>query len=108
MGGAVEIGAPAPDAAGEPFAFDNEGPRHAQLLRPHALASRLVTCGEYRAFIADGGYRRPELWLSDGWDAAQAGGWTAPLYWEQRDGERLVADPAPACSRCAPPSRSAT
>jgi len=86
-GGTVEIGAPAPDATGEPFAFDNEYPRHAQLLRPYALASRLVTCGEYRAFIADGGYRRPELWLSDGWDAAQAGGWTAPLYWEQRDGE---------------------
>ncbi len=86
-GGTVEIGAPAPDASGEPFAFDNERPRHAQLLRPHALASRLVTCGEYRAFIADGGYRRPELWLSDGWDAAQAGGWAAPLYWEQRDGE---------------------
>jgi ergothioneine biosynthesis protein EgtB len=83
----VEIGAPSPGAGGEPFAFDNECPRHAQLLRPHALAARLVTCGEYRAFMADGGYRRPELWLSDGWDAAQAGGWSAPLYWEERDGE---------------------
>jgi ergothioneine biosynthesis protein EgtB len=86
-GGTVEIGASRPGAAGEPFAFDNECPRHAELLQPHALASRLVTCGEYRAFIADGGYRRPELWLSDGWDAAQAGGFRAPLYWEDRDGE---------------------
>jgi ergothioneine biosynthesis protein EgtB len=80
-GGTVEIGAPRPGAGGEPFAFDNECPRHAELLQPHALASRLVTCGEYRAFIADGGYRRPELWLSDGWDAVQA------LYWEERAGE---------------------
>jgi ergothioneine biosynthesis protein EgtB len=89
-GGTVDIGAPASDASGEPFAFDNECPRHTQLLRPHALASRLVTCGEYRAFIADGGYQRPELWLSDGWEAVQAGGWTAPLYWEQREGEHWL------------------
>ncbi len=86
-GGTVEIGAPSPGASGEPFAFDNEGPRHAVLLTPHALASRLVTCGEYREFIADGGYRRPELWLSDGWDAVQAGGWSAPLYWEEHAGQ---------------------
>ena len=86
-GGTVEIGAPSPGASGEPFAFDNEGPRHAVLLAPHALASRLVTCGEYREFIADGGYRRPELWLSDGWDAVQTGGWSAPLYWEQQAGQ---------------------
>jgi ergothioneine biosynthesis protein EgtB len=86
-GGMVEIGAPSPGASGEPFAFDNEGPRHAVLLAPHALASRLVTCGEYREFIADGGYRRPELWLSDGWDAVQAGGWSAPLYWEEHAGQ---------------------
>ena len=85
-GGAVEIGAPSSGLSGEPFSFDNECPRHAQLLRRHALASRLVTCGEYSAFIADGGYRRPDLWLSDGWDAVQAGGWCAPLYWEERDG----------------------
>jgi ergothioneine biosynthesis protein EgtB len=85
-GGIVEIGAPSADASSERFAFDNEYPRHAQLLRPHALASRLVTSGEYRAFIADGGYLRPDLWLSDGWDAVQTGGWRAPLYWEERDG----------------------
>jgi ergothioneine biosynthesis protein EgtB len=84
--GRVEVGAPAPGPTGEPFAFDNEGPRHAALLRPHALASRLVTCGEFQAFMADGGYRRPELWLSDGWEACQQGGWSAPFYWEARDG----------------------
>jgi ergothioneine biosynthesis protein EgtB len=79
-GGAVEIGA-APGG----FAFDNERPRHRVLLEPHALASRPATCGEWLAFIADGGYRRPELWLSDGWDAVRQQGWEAPLYWE-RDG----------------------
>ena len=71
-GGVVEIGI-GPRRGGEPFAFDNESPRHHVFLRPFALASRLVTCGEYLAFIDDGGYRRPELWLSDGWaDASQA------------------------------------
>ena len=79
--GVIEIG-----ASGEPFAFDNEGPRHAVLLQAHALASRLVTCSEYQAFIDDGGYRRPALWFSDGWDAVQQGGWDAPAYWELRDG----------------------
>jgi ergothioneine biosynthesis protein EgtB len=64
------------------FAFDNERPRHRVLLAPHALGSRLVTCGEYRDFIDDGGYRRPELWLSDGWATAQAQRWRAPLYWQ--------------------------
>jgi ergothioneine biosynthesis protein EgtB len=55
-------------------------------LEPYALADRLVTQGEYLRFMAEGGYRRPELWLSAGWDAAQAGGWQAPLYWRP-DGE---------------------
>jgi ergothioneine biosynthesis protein EgtB len=54
-------------------------------LEAFALGSRAVTCGDYLAFIEDEGYRRPELWLSDGWAAAQAHGWEAPLYWE-RDG----------------------
>jgi ergothioneine biosynthesis protein EgtB len=72
--------------AGEDFAFDNEGPRHLVLLSPYRLASRLVTCGEYLAFIEDGGYRRPELWLSDGWAAVQSQGWDAPLYWANEDG----------------------
>jgi ergothioneine biosynthesis protein EgtB len=69
--------------AGADFAFDNEGPRHEVLLRPFRLASRLVTNGEYLEFMEDRGYRRPELWLSDGWDTALANQWEAPLYWEQ-------------------------
>ena len=86
-GGVVEIGHPAPGASGEPFAFDNESPRHAALLTPHALASRLVAAGEYLAFVRDGGYRRPELWLSDGWAEATAGHWEAPLYWSLGGGD---------------------
>ena len=65
----------------EGFAFDNEGPSHEVLLQPFELATRLVTCGEFQAFIEDGGYRRPELWLSLGWDRVQAEGWSLPLYW---------------------------
>ncbi|MGN6232651.1 MAG: ergothioneine biosynthesis protein EgtB [Trinickia sp.] len=75
-GGVVGIG-----HDGRGFAFDNEGPRHDYLLRPYSIAHRLVTCGDYAAFIADGGYARPELWLSDGWAAVQREGWTAPIYW---------------------------
>jgi ergothioneine biosynthesis protein EgtB len=74
--GIVQIG-----HAGEGFAFDNEAPRHDVLLAPFRIADRLVTCGEYAQFIADGGYERPALWLSDGWAALQAGGWKAPAYW---------------------------
>lgn len=73
------------DGAG--FAFDNEGPRHRVWIEPFALATRLVTCAEYAAFIEEGGYRRPEFWLSAGWDCASQRGWEAPLYW-QRDGGR--------------------
>jgi ergothioneine biosynthesis protein EgtB len=79
-GGVHEVG-----HAGPGFAFDNEGPRHRCWLEPFALASRAVTCGEWRAFVEDGGYRRAELWLSEGWAQVQALGWEAPLYWE-RDG----------------------
>jgi len=71
---------------GRGFSFDNERPRHRRLLEPFALDSRLVTNGEWMAFMADGGYERPEFWLSDGFDAALAGGWRAPLYWERDDG----------------------
>jgi len=71
------------------FAFDNEGPRHKVWLEPFRLATRLATCGEYLAFIADGGYRRAELWLSDGWATVQQQGWTAPLYWRQDGGWTL-------------------
>jgi ergothioneine biosynthesis protein EgtB len=71
--------------AGEGFSFDNELPRHRVWLEPYKLATRLVTCGEYAEFIADGGYRRPELWLSAGWDAVKSCGWRAPLYWTQEE-----------------------
>ncbi len=71
--------------AGGGFAFDNEGPRHRVWLEAFEIASRPVTNGEYAAFIDDGGYRRPELWLSLGWDTVAAQHWTAPLYWERVD-----------------------
>jgi ergothioneine biosynthesis protein EgtB len=66
---------------GAGFAFDNETPRHRVYLRGYEVADRLVTNREYREFMDDGGYRRPELWLSEGWDACRAQGWCAPLYW---------------------------
>lgn len=75
-GGSVLIGA---DAGG--FSFDNESPRHPVQLRPFEIANRLVTCEEFAAFIADGGYSRAGLWLSDGWALVQAQGWRQPAYW---------------------------
>lgn len=94
-GGLVDVG-----ANGEAFSFDNEHPRHQVLLRPFALGRTLVTNGEFREFIEDGGYQRPELWLSDGWAALAplpapgsrqpgAGPCAGPLYWYCRDGEWL-------------------
>jgi dimethylhistidine N-methyltransferase len=77
-GGRVAIGAET-----DGFTFDNEGPRHETLLRPYRLASRLVTNREWLAFIEDGGYARPDLWLSDGWARVREEGWEAPLYWER-------------------------
>jgi ergothioneine biosynthesis protein EgtB len=68
--------------AGVSFAFDNETPRHQEYVAPFAVADRLVTNRDYLAFIEDGGYERPEHWLSDGWFARNRGGWTCPLYWE--------------------------
>ncbi len=68
---------------GTGFAYDNEGPSHQRFLQTYRLADRLVTNGEYRRFMDDGGYRRPELWLSDGWDAVNRNGWDAPLYWSR-------------------------
>jgi ergothioneine biosynthesis protein EgtB len=79
-GGVVAIG-----HDGSDFAFDNESPRHDVLLRPFRIASRPVSNGEYQAFIADGGYRRPEFWLSDGWGRVQEESWEAPLYWLKDD-----------------------
>src|SRR5438270_3511406 len=67
--------------AGGGFAFDNQRPRHRALVPAFRFASRLVTAGEYAAFIADRGYERPELWLSDGWATVEREGWSAPLYW---------------------------
>ena len=72
---------------GGDFAFDNEGPRHKVWLDRFEIASHPVTHGDFARFIEDGGYRRPELWLSAGWDLVNATGWQAPLYWESRDGE---------------------
>ncbi|HXX68014.1 MAG TPA: ergothioneine biosynthesis protein EgtB [Polyangiaceae bacterium] len=71
---------------GEGFAFDNERPQHRAIVGPFEIASRLVTNAEYLRFLDDGGYQREELWLSDGWAAAQAQGWTSPLYWEHTEG----------------------
>jgi ergothioneine biosynthesis protein EgtB len=71
--------------AGPGFAFDNEAPRHRVYLAAFELAIRPATCGDYLEFMADGGYRRPELWLSEGWAHAQAAGWRAPLYWMERN-----------------------
>jgi ergothioneine biosynthesis protein EgtB len=82
--GLVEIGITPEPGAIESFAFDNETPRHTVYLAPFRLASRLVTCAEYLAFLDEDGYSRPELWLSEGWDTMRAEGWQAPLYW-QRD-----------------------
>ena len=85
-GGAVDIGVDRADPSSG-FAFDNESPRHTVHVTPFALADRLVTNGEWLAFIDDGGYRRPELWLSDGWATVQSHGWDAPLYWVQHAGQ---------------------
>ena len=71
---------------GESFAFDNEQPRHRVFIEPFEIASRPVTNGEYLAFVEDGGYERPEFWLSDGWYTLSDQQWRAPLYWERQDG----------------------
>ncbi|MGH6981838.1 MAG: ergothioneine biosynthesis protein EgtB [Stellaceae bacterium] len=76
MGGLRDVG-----HDGNAFAFDNETPRHRVWLEPFRIASRLVTCGEYLAFIGDDGYRKPELWMSEGWTTVNALAWEAPLYW---------------------------
>jgi ergothioneine biosynthesis protein EgtB len=90
--------------AGGGFAYDNEGPRHRELLQPHAIANRCVTNAEFRAFIADGGYRDPVLWLSEGWDTVCREGWKHPLYWDDDletsftlAGRRAIDPAAPVC-----------
>lgn len=68
---------------GDGFAYDNEGPRHDVLLAPFRISDRLVTEADWLEFMDDGGYERPELWLSAGWAAVQERRWSAPLYWER-------------------------
>ncbi len=79
-GGLIAIG-----QNGDGFAFDCEVPRHRVFLRPYRLALCPVTNADWQAFIDDGGYATPMLWLSDGWEAVRRNGWSSPLYWERRD-----------------------
>ncbi len=72
---------------GEGYCFDNEGPSHRVLVGPVRIARALVTNAEWLAFIGDGGYANPMLWLSDGWAAVQNEGWQAPGHWQDHDGE---------------------
>ena len=73
--------------SGPGFCFDNEAPRHAAWLEDYLIATHPVTHGDFADFIEDGGYRRPELWLSAGWDQVVSQDWQAPLYWERIDGQ---------------------
>jgi len=91
-------------AAGEDFFFDNETPRHDALLHEHQIGDRLITNGEYRSFIKDGGYSTAELWLSDGWATIREQGWRRPLYWDESleteftlGGMREIIEDAPVC-----------
>jgi ergothioneine biosynthesis protein EgtB len=93
-------------ADGGSFHFDNEAPRHKVFTPAFRFASRMATCGEYLAFMADRGYERPELWLSDGWKAVQSHRWVAPLYWEKEgkdwflftcSGRRKIEESEPVC-----------
>ncbi len=101
-GGLCSIGA----RDDEPFAFDNEGPRHKRWIEPFALADRLVTVREVKAFIGDGGYDTPSLWLSEGWDFVRAHSVRSPLHAHLEgdawiafglDGQRQAHDDEPAC-----------
>ena len=86
-GGITQIGVDTAALADGEFAFDNESPRHNVLLSDFALASRLVTNGEYLEFIRDGGYQQAQLWLAEGWTKLAETGWQAPEYWSCVDGE---------------------
>lgn len=87
--GAVEVPAGITQVghAGDGFSFDNESPRHDVLIQRGTLDRHLVTNADWLRFMTEGGYERPELWLSDGWIAAQAEGWEAPGYWQRTDGD---------------------
>ncbi|MHB8431461.1 MAG: ergothioneine biosynthesis protein EgtB [Acidimicrobiales bacterium] len=80
-GGVFDIG-----RSGDRFSFDNELPRHPEYLGDFSLCDRPVSCGQWLSFMDDGGYRRPELWLFDGWATVQSQGWDCPLYWSEVDG----------------------
>ncbi len=80
-GSLVEVGRNEPQPG-----FDHEGPRHRVFLAPFRLAARPVSCGEYQAFVEAGGYSNRALWMADGWERLRSEGWTAPLYWERREG----------------------
>ncbi len=81
--GVYQVGWDQQQAKQEPndFYYDNEVPAHRVFLEPYSLAARPVTCGQFMQFIEDGGYQRPELWLSLGWSTVNEMGWNAPLYW---------------------------
>jgi ergothioneine biosynthesis protein EgtB len=84
--GNIEVGITPDPQSVDSFAFDNETPRHTVYVAPFRLASRAVTCAEYLTFIEEGGYARPELWLSEGWDTVERERWQAPLYWRRDPG----------------------
>lgn len=84
-GGLVTVGCETKSLTAQDFAFDNEGPASSVFLAPFALARRLVTNAQFQEFVDDGGYRRPEFWLSDGWSVVQEMQWQQPLYWMVRD-----------------------
>jgi ergothioneine biosynthesis protein EgtB len=84
-GGVVEVG-----FAGDGFSFDNESPRHETLLQPFAISESLVSCGDWLAFMDDGGYERPEFWMSDGWACVKEHGWDSPLYWWREGGDWMT------------------
>ncbi len=88
-GGLVSVGVDLQLADERRFSFDNEGPASSVYLNPYALANRLVSNAEFQQFVDDGGYQRPEFWLADGWATVQQQKWRHPLYWQDRDGERL-------------------
>jgi hypothetical protein len=87
QGGLIEIGYSVNAEDPMNFCFDNETPRHKTYLEPFQIANRSVTCREYLEFMSDDAYTRPELWLSDGWEAVKLAGWDAPLYWERDPGD---------------------
>lgn len=85
-GGVYEVGANFNDQ----FVYDNETPRHKQYIKAYSIASCLITNGEYLSFMEDGGYQRPEFWLSDGWKTVRSQNWQSPLYWEKHDNQWYI------------------